>query len=157
MAVREPVYFFSSEREKQVTRGLNALLKFNMIDQEARDSLLDLFYEGQNEDKKIVEAIINSHIEASSQRVKELEDQLMKMKLKNNPSYQDGYFKGKLMIPTIDCTIYGSLEGGIKAKKEEIADLETKFKWNSEHKEVAKKLGIIAAWEDELSTQNLEQ
>jgi hypothetical protein len=78
----------------------------------------------------------------------------MNIRLKNNPNYQNGYFKGKLMIPTIDCTVYGTLEGGIKAKKKEIADLETKFKWTYEHKEVAKKLGIIAAWEDELSTKN---
>jgi hypothetical protein len=81
MAVRKPVFFFSNGREKQVTRGLEALLKFNKIDQETKDSLLDLFYEGQDDDKKIVESVISSHIEASNEKVKELEKRLNEYKV----------------------------------------------------------------------------
>jgi len=77
----------------------------------------------------------------------------MNIRLKNNPNYQKGYFMGKKIISNISKTRYITLEGGIKAKKKEIADLSAKFKWTSAHKEIAEKLGIIDAWEDELSTK----
>jgi len=153
----EPIYFFANGRDRCVTRGLDALLKFHMIDQEARDGLLDLYYEGQDEDKKIVEALIDSHIEASDQKVKDLEKKLMNLRLVNNPSYQNGYFLGVQMIPTIAKTGYGTLKDGIVLKNKEITDLKDKFDWSDQHAEIAEKLGTIAAWEDELSTQNIEQ
>jgi hypothetical protein len=150
----EPVYFFSTLREKRVTRGLDALLKFHMIDQETRDSLLDLFYEGQDEDKKIVEAIISSHVQESEERVRELEQQVMDIRLKNDPNYQKGYFMGTQIIPHIAKTSYITLEGAVEKKKKEVDDLRAKFQWTNTHKEIAEKLGLIAAWEDELSIKN---
>jgi hypothetical protein len=77
----EPIYFFSSLREKRVTRSLNALLKFDMIDQEARDGLLNLYYDGQDEDKNMVESVIDAHIAASEEKVYELERKLNESKV----------------------------------------------------------------------------
>jgi hypothetical protein len=59
------------------------------------------------------------------------------------------------MISNIAKTGYGTLKDGIVLKRKEIADLKTKYNWSNQHAEIAQKLGTIAAWEDELSTQKL--
>ena len=78
---------------------------------------------------------------------------MAKEDLKNNPNYQNGYFWGKRMIPNISSTTYGTLKVGIESKIKEVAKLKREFLWTDEQKDVAEKLGCIAAWEEELLNQ----
>ena len=74
------------------------------------------------------------------------------MDLRNNPHYQNGFFKGRTIILNIDNTTFGSIAKALEVKRELVDKLTKQYGWDVSHSDVAEVMGIIAALEEEQST-----
>ena len=79
-----------------------------------------------------------------------------KIKLKDNPHFQNGLYWGTKMVKFIDQSIYENLEHALGAKKVFAEQLKNQLGFKTEHPDLAEQIGTITALQEAISKEEEE-